>query len=109
MIEQNVNKRDLLVVVELKKPAGLSAETFFELRRELSLLILSVNGRMIVDPLNARQETLIEAAFEITERMQKTVEDTLLGGLEIESKLKGQVTVNKIPAVETPELGIYIG
>lgn len=108
MIEDPISKRDLLVVVEATKPTGLSADEFFNLRREISLLILSVNGRMTIDPLNAKQENVLQAAFEITERMQKTVEDTLLGGLEIESKLKGRVVINKIPSVESPELGIYI-
>ena len=100
--------RDLLVTVEINRLEEMSDLDFFEIRREIKMLIASVKGRVLADPLDFRNVDQIIAAFEIDNRFQKIVEDNLIEGMRIPSDLKGTVAFNEIPPLNDPASGVVI-
>ncbi len=103
-----MEQKTLLVTIDLEKPKEVSELEFFDLRREIFGLFVSVNGRVIRSPLDAKQPDKIFGCFEVAPQLKEIVESTLYDGLKLTTDFNTKISFEEIDSVIDPASYIYL-
>lgn len=98
----------MMVTIELSQPDHISDLEFFDIRQELTGLMISVNGRQLKSALDAPDSQKIFTCFEINPKLKQTVEDYLYLGLDVNDGFNPKISFELIEQLIEPAEGIFI-